>query len=167
MELIPRFHQELFVKKTIDKIDSGYNKILWGWKCRAGKTYGVGHLIEKYHEYFEGLNALIITPAPSETLSQFGCEMFNKFINFRYFNIFEIKKGSELLNIDEEKKKIVNKDKNNVFVVSKELLNNYLKIKNKNSKENLYFHLINFDLIIFDENHFWNNRKFKRNFKFI
>ena len=154
MELIPRFHQELFVKKTIDKIDNGYNKILWGWKCRAGKTYGVGHLIEKYHEYFEGLNALIITPAPSETLSQFGCEMFNKFINFRYFNIFEIKKGSELLNIDEEKKKIVNKDKNNVFVVSKQLLNNYLKIKNKNSKENLYFHLINFDLIIFDENHF-------------
>ena len=141
MELIPRFHQELFVKKTIDKIDNGYNKILWGWKCRAGKTYGVGHLIEKYYQYFEELNALIITPAPSETLSQFGCEMFNKFINFRYFNIFEIKKGKDLDNIIY--------DNNNVVVISKQLLDNYVKNEKKTD-----FHKQLYDLIIFDENHF-------------
>ena len=52
MELKPRFHQELFVKKTINKIKEGHKKFLWGWKCRAGKTFGVGHLIEKYYETF-------------------------------------------------------------------------------------------------------------------
>ena len=58
----------------------GKNNFLWGWKCRAGKTYGVGHLIDIYYKNFEMINAIIITPAPSETLTQFSNEMFNKFI---------------------------------------------------------------------------------------
>ena len=153
MELKPRFHQELFVKKTINKIKEGHKNFLWGWKCRAGKTYGVGHLIEKYYETFHGINALIITPAPSETLSQFGNEMFDKFTNFRHFNVIEIKKGIEIINIDNQKKDDMNKMKNNVFVISKQLLNNYLKM-NITNKKKLYFHHILFDLIIFDENHF-------------
>ena len=141
MELIPRFHQELFVKKTIDKIKEGRNKILWGWKCRAGKTYGVGHLIESYYNEFDVVNALIITPAPSETLTQFGTEMFHKFINFRHLNIIEIKKGKDLENL--------NYDENNVIVISKQLLDNYVKNDKKSN-----FHKQLFDLIIFDENHF-------------
>ena len=141
MELIPRFHQELFVKKTIDKIKEGKSKFLWGWKCRAGKTYGVGHLIEAYYNEFEIVNALIITPAPSETLTQFGTEMFHKFINFRRINIIEIKKGKDLENIQYET--------NNVIVISKQLLDNYLKYDKKTD-----FHNQLYDLIIFDENHY-------------
>ena len=141
MELIPRFHQELFVKKTIDKIKEGKNKFLWGWKCRAGKTYGVGHLIESYFNEFEMVNALIITPAPSETLTQFGTEMFHKFSNFRHLNIIEIKKGKDLNNIIY--------DNNNVIVISKQLLDNYVKNEKKTD-----FHKQLYDLIIFDENHF-------------
>jgi hypothetical protein len=141
MELIPRFHQELFVKKTIDKIKEGKNNFLWGWKCRAGKTYGVGHLIDIYYKNFEMINAIIITPAPSETLTQFSNEMFNKFINFRHLNIIEIKKGTDLNNITN--------NTNNVIIISKQLLDNYVKNKTKNN-----FHKQIFDLVIFDENHF-------------
>jgi len=141
MELIPRFHQELFVKKTIEKIKEGKNKFLWGWKCRAGKTYGVGHLIEAYYNEFEMVNALIITPAPSETLTQFGNEMFDKFINFRHLNVIEIKKGKDLENIIY--------DNNNVIVISKQLLDNYVKNEKKCD-----FHKQLYDLIIFDENHY-------------
>ena len=141
MELIPRFHQELFVKKTIDKIKEGKSNFLWGWKCRAGKTYGVGHLIEKYYNEFEIVNALIITPAPSETLTQFGHEMFNKFTNFRHLNIIEIKKGKDLENI--------RYDDNNVVIISKQLLDNYVKNEKKSD-----FHKQLYDLIIFDENHY-------------
>ena len=141
MELIPRFHQELFVKKTIDKIKDGKNNILWGWKCRAGKTYGVGHLIDMYYKNFDMVNAVIITPAPSETLTQFSNEMFNKFNNFRCLNIIEIKKGKDLNNI--------NDNTNNIIIVSKQLLDNYIKNDEKNN-----FHKQIFDLVIFDENHF-------------
>jgi hypothetical protein len=141
MELIPRFHQELFVKKTIDKIKEGKNNFLWGWKCRAGKTYGVGHLIDIYYKNFEMINAIIITPAPSETLTQFSNEMFNKFINFRHLNIIEIKKGTDLNNITN--------NTNNVIIISKQLLDNYVKNNTKNN-----FHKQIFDLVIFDENHF-------------
>ena len=141
MELIPRFHQELFVYKTLQKIKEGKKNFLYGWKCRAGKTYGVGHLIDMFYKEFEHINALIITPAPSETLSQFGHEMFDAFINFRGLNIVEIKKGSQLneLRINQ----------NNVYIISKQLLDNYVK---SNKKSN--FHKQLFDLIICDENHF-------------
>ena len=40
----------------IDKIKDGSSKFLWGWKCRAGKTYGVGHLIDMYYKNFEMIN---------------------------------------------------------------------------------------------------------------
>ena len=87
------------------------------------------------------VNALIITPAPSETLTQFGTEMFHKFINFRHLNIIEIKKGKDLDNIIY--------DNNNVIVISKQLLDNYVKNEKKTD-----FHKQLYDLIIFDENHF-------------
>ena len=141
MELIPRFHQELFVYKTLQKIKEGKKNFLYGWKCRAGKTYGVGHLIDTFYKEFEHINALIITPAPSETLSQFGHEMFDAFINFKELNIVEIKKGSQLneLRINQ----------NNVYIISKQLLDNYVKSDKKSN-----FHKQLFDLIICDENHF-------------
>lgn len=155
MELIPRFHQELFVKKTIDKIketkyekdnDNKYekenkNKFLWGWKCRAGKTYGIGHLIDRYYIEFGSINVVIITPAPSETLVQFSNEMFKKFTNFRSLNICEINNGSDLDKIKY--------DIDNIIIISKQRLDNYVKSSKKNN-----FHKQKFDFVIFDENHF-------------
>ena len=71
-------------------------KILWGWKCRAGKTFGIGGLLIKYLKKFKRCNSLIITPAPTETISQFVNDMFNRYRDFNTFNIVEIKNGQEL-----------------------------------------------------------------------
>ena len=38
--------------KTIYIISEGEKYILWGWKCRAGKTFGVGGLLVKYKHTF-------------------------------------------------------------------------------------------------------------------
>ena len=145
MYLIPRFHQELFVKKTLDKIKEGKNKFLWGWKCRAGKTYGVGHLINSFFNEFKMINAMIITPAPSETISQFSNEMFKRFINFENLQIIEIKKSKDFENI--------RLNNNFIVIISKQLLDIYVKNKNKNLNKS-DFHQNIFNLIIFDENHF-------------
>ena len=141
MELEPRFHQELCIYKILNKIKEGKRKFLMGWKCRAGKTYGVGHLIDQFYKSFGSINALIITPAPSETLSQFGHEMFDAFTNFRDIHIEEIKKGKQLNELRHQE--------SNVYIISKQLLDNYVK-----SNKRCDFHEIEYDLIIFDENHF-------------
>ena len=144
--LIPRFHQELIVHKTLNKIEDDYKKILWGWKCRAGKTYGVGHMITSYYQKFERINALIITPAPSETLPQFTNEMFLKFNNFKRMNIFEIKKTQDLNKIFLKQES--NYIDSNIIIISKQLLDRYIK-NNYTQLNNIHF-----DLIFFDENHY-------------
>ena len=141
MELKPRFHQELCVFKILNKIKEDKRKFLMGWKCRAGKTYGVGHLIDQFYNSFGSINALIITPAPSETLSQFGHEMFDAYTNFKDIHVEEIKKGSQL--------GCLRHKASNIYIISKQLLDNYVKSNKKTD-----FHEIDYDLIIFDENHF-------------
>tara|TARA_B110000967_G_C18896517_1_gene571073 strand:- start:371 stop:4549 length:4179 start_codon:yes stop_codon:yes gene_type:complete len=137
-----RFHQDLLTFKTINMISEGEQNLLWGWKCRAGKTYGVGSLLLKYYKKFNKCNCLIITPAPTETISQFVNDMFNRYRDFNKLNIIEVKGGKEL-------KSLVFKN-NNIIVCSKQLLDDYItddtKIQNM-----IDLHL---DLIIFDENHF-------------
>lgn len=134
-----RFHQKLIIHKTIKMIDSGNKQFLWGWKCRAGKTYGIGGLLIEYFKLYKKCNALIITPAPTETLTQFTNDLFYRYRNFNDFNIFEIKNGNELINMKMKE--------NNIIIISKQLLDDYIndkKIKN----------IINLDIIIFDENHY-------------
>jgi hypothetical protein len=64
-------------------------------KARSGKTYCVGGLFNKYNKKFGYLNALIITPAPSETIPQFTDDLFCKFGDFIGINIVEIKTGKD------------------------------------------------------------------------
>ena len=137
--LQPRFHQKLLVIKTMEQIKQDKKEILWGWKCRSGKTYGIGHLIDVYFHTFSACNTLIITPAPSETLSQFSMDLFKKYVNFHHFNIIEINGGNSL-------KKLELIGDKNIIIVSKQLLGMHLKELNKFNKE--------LDLIIFDENHY-------------
>ena len=80
-----RFHQDLLVTKTGDLIEKGFKQILWGCKCRSGKTYMVGNLICRQKEIKEIYNALIITRAPTETIPQFTTDLFDKFIDFKDF----------------------------------------------------------------------------------
>ena len=139
--LLLRFHQELITRKTSDLIEQGNKSFLWGCKCRSGKTYMVGGLIIKQYEIKQRLNVLIITPAPTETVPQFTDELFNKFRDFAPFKIHHIHGSQNIKNIV--------LGENNIFVMSKQLLQKYTDTKTIMKIKNLKL-----DIIGFDENHF-------------
>ncbi|NBO24496.1 MAG: hypothetical protein EBU93_04615, partial [Chlamydiae bacterium] len=136
-----RFHQEMITQKTSDLIDKGHKSILWGAKCRSGKTYMVGGLIAKQYEKKRKLNVLIITPAPTETAPQFTDDLFNKFKEFEVFTIHHVDGSKNIENIV--------LGESNIFVMSKHLLQMYIEDKTIMKIKNL-----NLDMIGFDENHF-------------
>ncbi|ARF12650.1 superfamily II DNA or RNA helicase [Klosneuvirus KNV1] len=151
--LILRFHQELITEKTLSLIEEGNKQFLWGCKPRSGKTYMAGGLIVKFYEtYGKKVNALIITPAPTETAPQFTKDLFDKFIDFKDMTIVHIK------NSDDMKKFKYEPNKNYVVVASKQLLQNYVgEAMNKELKK------IIFNLLIFDENHFSGTTDISKN----
>ena len=135
-----RFHQKFITTKTSSLIEEGKKCFLWGCKCRSGKTYMAGGIILKQFDVKHTLNVLIITPAPTETMPQFTEGLFN---NFRDFNIFKIHQ------IDGNNIKKLDVVQNNIFVMSKQFLQNYVNEKTIMTIKNLKL-----DIIIFDENHF-------------
>lgn len=140
-KLCLRFHQELITRNTSSLIEEGNKKFLWGCKCRSGKTYMIGGLIIKQYNVKQKLNVLIITPAPTETAPQFTDDLFNKFREFEIFTLHHIK-GSKCI-------KNIKIGENNIFVVSKQMLQKYTGAKTISMIKNL-----NIDIIGFDENHF-------------
>lgn len=144
-----RFHQELITQKTINLIEKSNKSFLWGCKCRSGKTYMIGGIIIKQIEVMKKLNVLIITPAPTETSAQFTNDLFNKFKDFDKFKIHHIE-GSEKLDSFEL-------DNNNIFVMSKQLLQKYINEKTIMKIKNLKL-----DIIAFDENHFSGTTKLSK-----
>jgi hypothetical protein len=145
-----RFHQDFITYKQLEKIDKGEKHLLLGAKARSGKTYCVGGLFLKYFNKYKTLNALVITPAPTETLSQFTDELFRKFREFNDVSIVEIKHGCDIKNM--------NLQVNNVIIVSKQLLDDYVYEKKVNHIKNL-----NLDFIVFDENHFHGTTQMSKN----
>lgn len=139
--LILRFHQELITKKTSDLIQNGNKSFLWGCKCRSGKTFIAGGIIVKQFDIKKKLNVLIITPAPTETMPQFTNDLFNKFREFNKFKIHDISNSKQL------KKLVLNK--NNIFVASKQLLQNYINNETILAIKNLKLDIIAFDDIQF------------------
>jgi hypothetical protein len=140
--LVPRFHQKLTTIKILKFIKEGEKQFLYGWKCRSGKTYGIGYLLSNFYRQYNSLNALIITPAPTETIPQFTNDLFHKFRDFQELNIIEIKNGEQLKNTP------FNKHLNNIIVCSKQLLDKYIDNDKIDDLKNL-----NLDFIVFDENH--------------
>lgn len=136
-----RFHQELITHKTSNLIEEGNKSFLWGCKCRSGKTYMIGGIINKQFNIKKKLNVLIITPAPTETAPQFTNDLFNKFKDFDKFKIHHIEGSKSLDNI-------VLGD-NNIFVMSKQLLQKYI-----NDNTIMFIKNLKLDIIGFDENHF-------------
>lgn len=145
-----RFHQELIVNKQLIQIENGCDQLLLGCKPRSGKTYCVGGLFSKYYQKNKTINALIITPAPTETISQFTEDLFLKFRDFININIVEIRKGKDLKNL------ILKKD--NIIIVSKQLLDDYVDDKTISSIKSKK---LNF--IVFDENHFHGTTQKSKN----
>jgi len=136
-----RFHQELITQKTSDLIKLGHKTFLWGCKCRSGKTYMIGGIIIKQLDIKKKLNVLIITPSPTETIEQFTDGLFRKFKNFNEFKIHHIEGSNIICDIVPKK--------NNIFIISKQLLQKYIYEKTISLIKNL-----NLDIIGFDENHF-------------
>ena len=137
-----RFHQELITQKTCELIEDGYDSFLWGCKCRSGKTYMIGGMIIKQLEIKKKLNVLIITPVPTETIPQFTEDLFNKFRDFYQFKVHHLENSKKINNLDISQT-------NNIFIVSKQLLERYIDDKIILSIKNLEL-----DIIAFDENHF-------------
>lgn len=140
-KLILRFHQELITQKTSNLIQNNHKSFLWGCKCRSGKTFMIGGIINKQFEIKKTINVLIITPAPTETAPQFTEDLFNKFEDFNKFKIHHIDNSKKI--------EYFKPDKNNIFVFSKQLLQKYTKDKTITKIKNL-----NLDIIAFDENHY-------------
>ena len=133
------FHQELITRKTSNLIEEGNKSFLWGCKCRSGKTFMTGGIIIKEAKKKGKFNALIITPAPTETMPQFTEDLF---YNFRDFNSFHNIISSKTITK-------MQSDENNIIIVSKQLLQKYIKDSTIEDIKKLKI-----DLIIFDENHF-------------
>ena len=135
-----KFHQKLFVDKILKQKKLNKKVFLLGCKPRTGKTYIVGSLISEDNKNYENFNILVITPVPTETISQF-LEMFESYIDFNNFNIINFHIGIMKDSLSFKKK--------NIIVTSKQLLENYIF----NNKINT-LKLLNFNYIFFDENHY-------------
>jgi len=138
-----RFHQELITQKTSNLIEEGSKSFLWGCKCRSGKTFMAGGIIIKEFNKKNKLNVLIITPAPTETMPQFTEDLFSKFRDFDEFKINNVENSKSLESI------LLKLGENNIFVMSKQLLQKFVGEKTINEIKKLKL-----DLIIFDENHY-------------
>ena len=145
-----RFHQDLITYKQMERIDEGEKELLLGAKARSGKTYCVGGLFIKYHKKYGAINGLIITPAPTETLSQFTDDLFHKFRDFNGINIVEIKKGTDF--------ETMVLQGNNIIIVSKQLFDDYVCEKTIVSIQQLKL-----DFIVVDENHFHGTTLMSKN----
>lgn len=141
-----RFHQALFAHQIMNCIMYGGggdpNHILLANKARSGQTYCVAELFLQYHLKFGRMNALIITPMPTETMSQFTDDMFRKFGEFADTSVVEIRSGADL-------DMFRSAGDRNVVIVSKQLIDGYVGTQGIPD-------LIDMkpDLIVFDENHF-------------
>ena len=121
------FHQNACLAKTtcMDKT----LPILWGLKCRSGKSYIMaGHI---YRNKFQ--NSLIVTPIPNESIGAL-VEMFENHVEFDDCVVIHYKRGSKIP--DTPKKKII--------IASKQFL------QNKVIPE---LDAIKFDVTYWDENH--------------
>lgn len=137
-----RFHQKLIVDNIIKAFNDGEKCTLIGAKCRSGKTYCVGGIVDYYLKKTKKFNVLIITPAPTETISQFSTDLFFKYKNFHNVDTKLITNGDRLRNI-------IFSNTQNIIIVSKQLLDDYID-------ENICNNILNIelDLIFFDENHY-------------
>lgn len=129
-----RPHQNYTVMKSID-LSKDSNVLLWGHSPRSGKSYMMGGFI---HEYGAN-NVLIITLAPTETISQY-IDIFKSHSEFESYNVIRLN-GENLY------PKISDK---NIIICSKQFLE-------KRVKEDMYIEWLKemkIDLTFIDETHF-------------
>jgi hypothetical protein len=94
--IIPRFHQDLTINKTIDIFKNKKN-ILWGHIPRSGKSYIMAQLIDQWTGFVgdanQSYNYLIITTAPNETINQY-INIFESHIEFHNYNVIDTRSST-------------------------------------------------------------------------
>ena len=121
------YHQELCIEKTLHM--NPRLPILWGLKCRSGKSYIMaGYILAKTFKY-----TLIITPIPNESIPAL-IKMFHEIIEFDNYDIKQYQKGV----------KISSTGKPLIIIASKQILQ--CKVVEELNK----FH---FNAIFWDESH--------------
>jgi hypothetical protein len=158
-----RFHQEYAIQKTIKNIGrtglvsktSPINIMthIWGMVPRSGKTFIAGGFIKEFSRIYtnSSTRVLIITSAPTETKTQWE-EVFTKHNEFDNWDI-------EYLN-STKISKLIKKSKdgrNLVYIASKQYLDVETEDEFEDPKKLAELKSlskdIDFNLIIFDENH--------------
>lgn len=120
------FHQELCLLKTSKM--SADEPILWGLKCRSGKSYIMaGHIHQNKFS-----NVLIITPIPNESIKSLT-SLFQQYVEFDGYTVIHVQRGTK---IPTSEKKIL--------IASKQ----YLDKKEISSLKDIAF-----DAVYSDENH--------------
>ncbi len=183
--LTPRFHQLLFVNKTLELIHEkkiidnkeyygikdNNEPIVYGQIARSGKTYTCGLLVSKLYkngfcEYIlktkkKYATFLVITPAPTETISQFMDDMFNIFDDFKNF---------EKIKYDGKHRISENQFKHRIIICSKQFLQGSKNKTEDDETEDNTFNDINciplqnnIDLLIFDEIHLGGTTEISKN----
>lgn len=121
------YHQELCIKKTLHM--NPRLPILWGLKCRSGKSYIMaGYILAKSFKC-----TLIITPIPNESIPAL-IKMFHEIIEFDNYDVKQYQKGV----------KISSTGKPLIIIASKQILQ--CKVVEELNK----FH---FNAIFWDESH--------------
>jgi hypothetical protein len=153
----PKFHQELFIKKSMNLINKGNKKILIGAIPRSGKTFiFAGLILEhiiKYTEFVEEnaietewKNYLIITPAPTETIKQYQ-NVFQDYIDFE-------NKMIKVVDITDKK----SYDSHTIRIISKQKICNCQKNEDNSQKMkekiDKFLNQLHYDMIFIDEAHF-------------
>jgi hypothetical protein len=166
----PKFHQHLFIEKIMQLLEKPDNdKILVGAVPRSGKTYIIAGTVLEYVKQHQDKNCkfVIITPVPTETIEQYK-DVFNDYIDFINLEI-GTNEVIDLSNMDKKKKDDKQKQKHQVYLVSKQRLGYpdksdddiaadtvlYKKTKEAiQSNVHRYFGMdIDLDLIFLDEAH--------------
>jgi superfamily II DNA or RNA helicase len=120
------FHQKMIVQQSLDLIRQGEKTLLWGMKCRSGKTFIFAMLLKELKPHV----TMIILAAPTETMSQFK-DVFETHYDFNGFNIIVVDSNKPI--------KLVRTQPNIIIISKQRLQNNTDPIK--------------CDLICFDEMH--------------
>lgn len=120
------YHQNLCLAKTSTM--SKNEPILWGLKCRSGKSYIMaGHI---HANKFS--NVLIITPIPNESIKSL-VKLFEEYIEFDNYNVIHYQRGSKIPKVD-----------NKIIICSKQFLD---------GKTIPVLDSIQFNAVYSDENH--------------
>jgi hypothetical protein len=89
-----QLHQEIITEAICDALAvSKDNRYLIGVLPRGGKTYIAGGIIREYMRRTEGrsLNMMWLTAAPTETMSQVGRDLIEKFQDFADFEFINVR----------------------------------------------------------------------------